>query len=342
MTERVPAAKGLSDSTLRRMMPFWMDNLYENLPKIRGGKDIVDIPKREKEPCIVVGAGPSLKYYEHLKMIAESGWKHPVISCDKVLSDCIESGIIPYASASVDASSKIANFYAHKNIRQHAKSIYGIFNSFVSSSVANTWANYGGEPYWFVPELDLPMTKEGFFNPGLSWMLSCLTKHQGVISAIGNVGSFLWNFAGAVLNCSPVILVGFDFSEQIKDKVDAVYFNQYVSMFLKKFDEKTAQDKAAESHQLEDNPDVIAEKTGKGWLENYYEAGKPVRYLVNPIWKEYRNKFALSLAQSGIETLNCTGNGCLHTGAKDDNGNYILKLPNFKVKTLQEVIKEWK
>jgi hypothetical protein len=343
MAEVVPAAPdSISDFTLRWNLPAWMDNLAENLQAIRKGQDIIDLPKKEKEPCIIVGAGPSLKYFNHLELIRKSGWKHPVFSCDKILGECLRHKIVPYATATVDGSPIVHGFYTAGIVKKYAPQVNALFSVLVHPTVANTYGSYNGPIYWYVPLLDMPVTADKKLDVrSLSYILSLLTKHQSLISGIGNVGAFLWNVAYE-LGCDPIILVGFDFSEQLKDKADAVYFNQLTGMYLQKTkDPKLAQDKAAALHQLESNPDFIAEKTGEGWLKAYYEKGQPVRYLVNPIWKHYRNLLAQHIVTSKLHTINATGNGCLHTEAKEKD-NYILKADNFEAMDLRDVLEEYK
>jgi hypothetical protein len=99
-----------------------------------------------------------------------------------------------------------------------------------------------------------------------------------------------------------------------------------------------AQDHAAALHQIESNPDFTSTIDDPP----YYEKGQPVRYLVNPIWKSYRNTLAKHIKESGIKTINATNNGCLHTQARDDKGNFILNLPNFKSQSLDSVLEEYK
>jgi hypothetical protein len=342
MPELVPASKEVNSFTLRAMLPYWLDNLAENLPAIRSSVfDVTRVPKK-KEPVIIVGAGPSLKYFKHLEMIRNSGWKHPVLSCDKVLLDCLKHKIIPYAVATVDGSPQIAGFYSAPIVRKHCKQIFGLFNTLAHPKTVAAWSNYGGVPYWFNTMLDLPDGPEGVNPRSMSYWLWNLTKQKPLISGVGNVGAFLWNFA-TELEADPIILVGFDFSEQVEKKNDGIYFPQTVNMFMRKYnDVDKASDAAAEVHQQEINPDFIAEETGKGWYENYYEKGKPVRYLVNPVWKEYRNKLAAHINScEHTTTINSTGNGCLHSQAKDDEGKLILNSPNFKCQPLKEVLDEY-
>lgn len=329
MTELVPRAPDvIRDATLYNLLPLWMDNLAENLPIIRRGLDAQDLPKR-KEPAIVIGAGPSLTVYKHLNLIRRSGWKHTILACDKVLGDCVRRGIVPYAVATVDGSPRINAFYDRHDVKKHAPQINGVFNTLTHPSVINTWQKAGGQIYFFNSMLDDPGKGGKLSVKSLTNIMWLLTKQKGLISGIGNVGAFLWNI-GVALEADPLILVGMDFSEQILNKAEAVYFDYYVKLFLQKYkDPNVAQDRAAAMHQPEVNPDFVAPFTKLP----YYKKGENVHYIVNPIWKYYRDAFAMHIVSSGKKTINCTGNGCLTTEA--------IKCPNFTARPLMEVLKEY-
>jgi uncharacterized Rossmann fold enzyme len=315
-----------------------MNNLAENLPEIRAGLDLEDLPHKKGEPVIIIGAGPSLKHYGHLKMIADSGWKHPIICCDRVLGDALKHKLKPYVVATVDAAPQLLGFYSQPIVRNYANEINGAFNVFTHPKVVKEWESHGGKVYWFVPMIDNPRTADEKINArSQTYMMHLLTKQKGIISGIGNVGAFSWNLAYS-LEADPICLVGLDFSEQVKDKSEAVYFNSFTSMFMQKTkDVNAAMDKAADLHQLEENPDFICEEDDPP----YYNKGKHPTYLVNPIWKEYRNNLAWHIVSSGKHTINATMNGCLHTQAKNEKGDFILKCPNFQVCPLSEVLKTY-
>lgn len=312
-----------------------MDNLAENLPAIRPGLDAQDLPKRG-DPCIVIGAGPSLSAYKHLNILKRSGWNHTILSCDKVLGDCVRRGITPYAVATVDGSPKINAFYNRHDVKRHASEINGLFNVLSHPSVTKTWREAGGKTYWFISMLDEPDEKSKQISMrSLTSIMYMLTKQKGLISGMGNVGAFLWNVACA-LECDPIILVGFDFSEQVADKNQAIYFDFFTGMFLQKckdpnpmISSQMAQDKAADMHQIEVNPDFKASFTRLP----YYKKGENVRYLVNPIWKFYRDSFAGYIIKSKKHTIQCTGNGCLTTAA--------IKCSNFEAQPLNEVLQKY-
>ena len=47
--------------TFNKMLPIWMDNFARNIQQILNGKDIKELERMDKEPCLVVGAGPSIR-----------------------------------------------------------------------------------------------------------------------------------------------------------------------------------------------------------------------------------------------------------------------------------------
>lgn len=314
MPEVVPAfSQRFSDLTYLVKLPGWMDNLAKNLPHVRDGLNLQEFPKFGK-PCLCIGAGPSLARHRHLSLIKKAGWKHPVFCCDRELRNCLKHGIIPNIVASVDGSPVIAKFYKHKLVRKHANKIDAAFNIMVHPNTVKAWK---GKVYWFTAMVDSVTKKDGSSNyQAVTFALHLLSKGKGIISGVGNVGSFLWNLA-AELECSPIILVGYDFSEQVKLKNHAVYFGSFVKMFLKDFegDIEKAMEKAATLHQVEKNPDF-----------NRF-------YLVNPVWKRYRDYLAAHILTSKIHTINATGNGCIHTEA--------IPCKNFEAKDLKETLSRY-
>jgi len=354
MTEIVPAiSDAVLDFTYDVLIPLWLDNLANNLSLIRSSRDILDLPKKKGEPCILVGGGPSLDYRKHLDQIQKSGWTHPVLCCDKKLSDCLRHKIVPYVVASIDGSPRISGFYSAQIVRKYAESINAMLAVVVHPKVADRVQKNGLNTYWFTPMTDNPLP----LKPGdtvnkksVAYILHALTG-KSMIAGFGNVGAFLWNLAFE-LGCDPLILVGYDLSEQVTDKLHTVYFWPFTHMFMQMKEkyptQQKAMDAAATMHQTEVNPDFTADKDDLP----YYKKGEHVQYLVNPVWKKYRDVLAQAIASSGRHTIQATENGCLHTGAKvmvaTKSGKrtkmeekFILKCPNFEARTLKEVLSEY-
>lgn len=305
--EIIPPSTRLHEATYNALIGLWMENFARNMPLIRGGLDLQDLPKHKDEPCILIAAGPSLARYRHLAKIRKSGWKHPVLSCDRVFQNCLKHDIIPSIVASIDGSPLIAKYYKHKIVRKYTNRVKAAFSVTVHPNTVKAWK---GELYWFVVMLDNPDVLK---RRSISFILHLLSKGKALISGVGNVGSFLWNLS-AEWECSPIILVGYDFSEQVKYKEQAVYWNALVNMFLRDTrDLEKAMDKAAALHQVERNPD----------FDRYY--------LVNPIWKSYREMLKAHIVTSKIHTINCSENGCLHTEA--------IKCKNFEAMPLKQALR---
>lgn len=322
------APEYISETTYNFLVDLWLESFYQNLPTIRANPSVSELPKISKQPCILIGGGPSLTQYNHLEMIRQSGWKHPVFCCDKMFRETIRTGIIPSIVSSVDGSPKLAQFYTGLEHNKQASLVKAVFSLIVHPKTIRAW---GRKAYWFTPIMDAVIgPKKKLNKKTITWLLHSLSKGKAMMSGTGQVGSFLWNLA-AELDASPIILVGFDFSEQVQDKADAVYFQPMTRMFLQqtKGDVKAAQDKAALLHQVEENPDFISEVD----LPPYFKKGEHPQYLVNPIWKRYRETLKKHITSSRIHTINCTENGCLHTAA--------ITCKNFEAMPLETALSEY-
>ena len=361
MSEVMPAAPpDLQQNTYNTLIPYWMNNFAENLSLIRSGKDVVDLPKHTGEPMLLIGGGPSLKTLNHLDLIAKSKWKHPIIVCDKELANCLRKRVKPSLVVTLDGSPKVATFYNQPVVRKLGKDVTPVFVVTTHPSVVKIWSQMrvfdwklldreGPNIHWFVGMLDELQTSgtkcarcreetQFAFNycpfcgkhladnriseqpklntRSVTYIIYLLSGRKGTMSGIGNVGSCIWNI-GAALGASPLILVGYDFSEQVKYKSQAVYWNAFLRMYLTKYkNKKKALDAAAALHQVEENPDFHT------------------KYLVNPIWKQYRDLLKAHIVSSKIPTINATGNGCLTTEA--------IKCENFTAKPLEEILNIYK
>ena len=321
--EVIPPFEWASEQTYRACIQAWMQNFRLNLPRIWKDPQICDLPKKEKVPCICIGAGPSLQKFHHLEMIAKAKWKFPILVCDKVLKQALDLKLNPYIVCSVDGSPLVANFYNNIKPKMIPSDLNALFAVTIHPKVVKAWRR---RIYWFVPMLDEVQKLQ---DRSLTYLLCLISGHKGTMSGIGNVGGTIWNIS-AELGCSPIILVGFDFSEQVKYKEQAVYWNHLVALFLKETgDLEKAQEKAALLYQVEENPDFKATFNDLP----YYEKGKNVRYLVNPIWKGYQRQLKAHIESSGIHTIQSTNNGCLHTGA--------IKCPNFEALPLKMVLEKY-
>lgn len=334
-SEVIPAAaEGLQEHTYNTLIEMWLDNFLTNLPSIRQGKKLEDIPKKTKEPIICVAAGPSLKRFNHLRMLKE--WNHPILCCDRILNMALQEKLKPYAVATVDGSPAIYKFYNHPIIKKQSH-IMGIFTTIISPNIPQSWR---GPIYWYLSVMDEVLTEKGVNKKTVTYVLHYLANSASLISTMGNVGGFLVNLAIG-LEADPIILVGYDFAEYVKYKDQTSYFKALTNMFMLKYKKKKiARDKAADLMQVEVNPDFIAEFDDMP----YFKKGEQVRYLTNPVWKAYRNALGKLIINSKSHIIQSTGNGSLHSHAEweADNTKYTLRnCKNFEAIPLEKVLDKY-
>lgn len=173
---------------------LWMENLARNMPRILGGRDIRELPKCDGS-AVVVGAGPSVGKYGHLKLLKESGYGGTVIATDRMLKPCLKGGITPTIVCSVDGDRTISGFYTDISEPKAA------LNVIVHPDVAEFCH---GNDYWFMTPVDDP------FAPRSVTRAVHLMTRKTILSSFGNVGGQAVNLA-MFLGADPVILVGLDY-----------------------------------------------------------------------------------------------------------------------------------
>jgi len=75
----------------------WIDNFGINLPdiwKLPSAKNIIQ-KKIKNDSAIVIGRGPSLKKFNHLKLLANSKYDGNIVCTDGALKSVLESGVTP-------------------------------------------------------------------------------------------------------------------------------------------------------------------------------------------------------------------------------------------------------
>jgi len=274
-------------NTLVHQLPLWMDNFSNNIQTIKSSKDVRDLPKLNC-PAIVVGAGPSIRELDHLKMLAESQYFGTIITTDRMLIPCLEAGLVPNFVCCVDGDKdKVPKFFDHPLVRKHQKGfleggMIGIFSAFVHPDVFKYWS---GEKYFFINILDdwnMPMS--------LTRSLHLMTKNT-MVAGTGDVGGFCWQMAFQALKCNPVALIGMDYSE--KKLEDLWDYNDYITHTPK---EVQTVKKFFHRHY---NP----------FFKNFCWSG----VVFNLYWDALKSRID-SFYPFGIRTINCTGGGLIYGG----------------------------
>lgn len=308
-----PLAKKVLDYTLQMKLPLWINNLAENLTRIRRGLDITKLKRQPDKAAVLVGAGPSVYKHKHLELLSESKFKGVVIATDKMLIPCLKKGVIPDYVASVDGSPAIAGFYNHKLVDENAGKIKAVLNITVHPSVPK---RFKGKKYWFISMYDNPLvTVNGkqYLNPqSITMFMHFLTKKFMMVT-LGNVGGFIWNL-GNYIGCSPLLLIGYDYSYATLKPEKTSYWQAYLNLT------KGKKREARKVFHIETNP--------------IYKT----KYLMEPIFMSYRELFKIYLEKAekvGIKTVNCTEGGALH-GSYIENMRFKEALEKFGGYTLAQ------
>jgi len=301
----------IAKTTLEKLLPLWCENFAENLPHIRGGNAINDLEGKNKgEAAIVIGAGPSLKRHEHLRVLAESDFDGVVLVCDKVLIECLKAGVTPdrfehYYCGSVDGNRELIwKNYDHSIVDAYGKQIKGIFATTVAPNTRERAEKAGISIYWFNPIYD-----DWRRNESLTRLQGMMTKTEkrpkgiGAVRAGGNVGSCLWSVAFSVLGCKRVCLIG----------MDTGYLDG------------TPIEKTAYYQQLMRSCNNDVTKVVK-YFKRIYNPHFKCYCLVDHVFDSYR-KIWQDLSKkvpSDVLTINCTEGGSLFGG-----GIYCMKFKDF-------------
>ena len=273
----------LLDFTLQKMMPVWMSNFAKNLHEIRYGKNAGDIIKPLKQPAIIVGAGPSIYKNNHLEALAKSNFKGLIFSTDRMLKPCIDCGIEPTYACSVDGDIKIADFY--KKLPTKIKTKILLCATTINPLVVQTISEQNLDIYWFLSMLDNPYKSMVSLTRAMHYM----TDGKFILQTPAQVGATLWNIA-LCFTCTPIILLGFDFSYSDLNPKSSLYYNHFLELC------KGDEEKVKSFYKIGENPH----------FKNIH--------LVDGIWLMYKELFMLLINSAPCETINCTGGGSLWGG----------------------------
>lgn len=204
--------------TFEKMQAQWMRSMAVNMPQILAGKDIKDLPKHQGEPCLVIGAGPSINRFRQLDVLAKSGWRHPIICADRVLQPLLKKGLKPNIVCSVDGDEIISNFYAGSLVKKNRQSVKAVLAATsVHPKVLETCPL---EKHFFIPFWDNPL------NPTSLTRTFHLMTGKTIMEAYGNSGSCGWAIA-YLMGANPVGLLGLDYSYFTDNPSETTYFETF-------------------------------------------------------------------------------------------------------------------
>lgn len=199
--------------TLKKMEKVWMHNLAENLPTIRKAHDICDIPKQTDKPCLVVGAGPSIKHI-NLKLLRR--WNGIIICADRMIKPLLQLRVKPFISLTVDGSEKICDFFNDPLVQKYLSKIKTVLNCQTTHPEVSKLIPLDSQHY-FVGMWDDP------FSDGISItrIFQELTDKK-IMQTAGNAGAAAW-FLALFLGCNPIALLGIDFAYDTLNPEETLY-----------------------------------------------------------------------------------------------------------------------
>lgn len=179
----------IDQNAKEELLPKWLKNFNDNIPRIYAGLDDLKQHLVEAESCIVVGAGPSLdkNIFELTKA------KIPIFATDRSYPKLLSNGIIPDYIVTVDADEKIQQYYPHLSNILQPKAI-------LSCTCSPNLKPDLPIVRWYIPSIDAQTDKTLELMTGLP-----------IIESGGNVGTTSCRIA-EYLGYSEIILVGMDFA----------------------------------------------------------------------------------------------------------------------------------
>ena len=210
--------------TFNKMLPIWMDNFARNIQQILNGKDIKELERMDKEPCLVVGAGPSIRYFKQLDILKK--WKGNIIACDKMLIPLLERGIKPKIVCSVDADESVSNFYAGSLVKKN-RDVKAVMSA--TSIHPKVIEKCPLEIYFFIPIWDDPL------KPTSLTRVFYFMVRKTMMETYGNSGSCAWAIAH-FLGCDPIGILGLDYAYYTNDIRETTYFQTFKTLSRGKMD----------------------------------------------------------------------------------------------------------
>lgn len=264
--------------TLYHKCPLWYDNFAQNLQVIRDGKDVMELPKFTGKPVVLVGGGPSIWKSGHLDLLEK--WRHPIITCDRMLIPLLKRGINPVIVSSVDADPEVTKFYDDPVVDEYKRDVKAVLSAV--TVYPDVVKRCPFEKYWFVPLYDDAR------NPtSLSCAFHFMSKQKTMLAPLGNVGGFNWNLS-LTLGFEKIILIGYNYSYDDLDITHAAYYDAYLKSV------GGDKEKVKKFFSIQENP----------FFHN--------KYLLDVMWKAYREVFAYYVNMVPVTTINASEEGSLH------------------------------
>ena len=305
-----------------QLIDLWMYNFARNIPDFLNGNSIKQLSAlknrkksiknhKPKRSAVVIGAGPSIKKNNHLKILSDSNYKGAIICTDRMLIPCLKNGITPekfseFYVLSIEPKDFTIKLYDDKIIQKYSKGISVVLSTCIGHEVVELCKKNSLKIFWFHPLID-DYRKPGSTNKIMNLMSKSKTNPTGLpgMQTGGNVGVFAWIFSWAILGRSPVALIGLDLGHDINIPLEKTrHYDEYLRIF------KNNKSEASKHFKRIKNTDL------------------QIEVLSDPIFDFYREAFLDLVTRSPkwVKTINCTEGGSLFgKGIKNMKFEDILK-----------------
>ena len=280
----------------------WITNFSLNLSDIwneNSGRSLdpsFNSLKNSTNSAIVIGAGPSLKKYNHLEILSKSDYKGSIICTDRSLVPALKAGVTPdkfpnFFVVTIDTDKIIKKFYEDEIIKKFYDKINGIFTTVTNPLTIDMARKNGIRINWIHALFDY---EEGIksFNHISSIMVRAKNHINGLpaIQTGGNVGTSCWFIGWKILHCKNIALIGIDhsWSEEVLWKDIALHCKI--------------------SYDIE-----IEDSLRKKLFPRVFNSEFKCTCILDPIFQYYSNalKEFISRSANEIHTFNATEGGCI-------------------------------
>lgn len=289
------------DFFYKRYFETWVRNFGINLTNIWEDPSAKKLNYKsflKNSSAIVIGRGPSLKKFNHLKLLANSKYKGHIVCTDGALKTVLESGVTPdkfskFYVITVDPDKElIPEFYDHKIVRKYGSKIKGIFSTLVDPLVIKNAKKAKIRIHWVHTLFDYQDGMRSFNN--ISALIVRAKKNTGLpaIQTGGNAGTSAWFVSWKILKCQTIALIGINHGWEESDSLKTIMSHGNVAI-----------------------PPKISKKS-KLFSKLYPKIYNPdfdSYCILDPIFQYYSNalKEFISRSPNNIKTINATEGGSI-------------------------------
>jgi len=221
-------ARVISEYTFQVYEKLWFENFAQNIGKIWYGRNLRTLIEENMIPksdcALVIGAGPSVDRFNQLETISKLGFDGTIITCDRMLKPCLDSGVEPHVVVSIDATEQTSRFFEDVDLGFSTFPV-SVLNVFSHPKTVENVEKTRSQIYWFITTVDNPMEKKS-----LTRVIYWMSNGKMIVPGLGNVGAMCWNIA-CLLGCKKIGLVGMDYGYPPDTKLeDTVYYKAYLKL----------------------------------------------------------------------------------------------------------------